>query len=165
MMVFTRLLFLVVLAGCATPSVPKARFKEMQFESIHLKHTSWRILLEVENENFIGAPISALQYEAFLDEKRVGSGALPAAVTLPGSSASEVSLPIQIPHSSVVLMTELLKGRKELPYRVRGSATVLGITIPFEKTGIYTIPPELSQQAQELSGVGAKTLLKKLLSQ
>ncbi len=153
---------LLLVCSCATPAAPKARFKEMEFQGLDLRRSSWKILLEVENENFVGATVSALEYEAFLDGKPVGSGALKDGVTIAGSSASEVSLPIEIPHSSVAVAAELLKGRTELPYRLRGSARILGIPIPFEKSGVYAVPPEIAEQARGLGTEGAKKLIQKL---
>ncbi|NDD91787.1 hypothetical protein EBZ37_06855 [bacterium] len=147
----------VVLASC---SAPKIRYRKTSLEKIGLLDSKWIIHFTISNPNMIGVPIDSLQYEGFIGDETIAEGTTRGGVLIRGASDSEVNLPVSIPHRAMLTVTRAAQSGADLPYKIRGKVTVLGITIPFENKGVYKIPPEMRQEFRNKKETLKETILR-----
>jgi LEA14-like dessication related protein len=111
------LLLLMKAASVASCAAPKLRFTEAELERVTLSDSHWTLHFAVTNPNFIGIPISNLEYRARIDSVLIAQGDLRDGVFIRGQRASEVLVGLKLPHLAVASFVQAVDGKREVPYR------------------------------------------------
>lgn len=134
------LVTLVLLAGCSSmlSSVvkpPKISNESLQVSSANLQHVDLNLKLDVENPNGFELPLENLRAEVFVKDKTLLSKHWEKLPTLAAKGRTAVELPFQVAWTDLMSLGLNILQDAEIPYRIKGTLSVKGISVPFDETG------------------------------
>lgn len=138
---------LLLLGGCQTLSglqSPEVNLSAIQLRQASLFEQQWQVVLRVRNPNDRDLTLKSVDYELFVNGKKLARGLTGEPVTLPAMGSALV--PTQITTSLLQALSHLqtLQNNPDaaLHYRIKGTARVAGVGFPlhFDHDGDVTLP-------------------------
>ena len=133
-----------IVSSLKPPEVSVKTVSIKGFESIDLiimevpTEAIFSVVLDVYNPNFIGATVTDVQYDLYVNDVHVGKGSLPRPVTIPANDRTNVETEVSISVSSSIQALITAVQQKSATARVEGdvhiSIPILGrISVPFSE--------------------------------
>lgn len=128
---FSILAFTLFLTSCSTPEAPEfQKLENVKFKSASLAGMNFTLTADAifHNNNVLGADITAMDLEMFVNEKKVSDIKQNVTATMGGSSDFTLPLEIEVPLKQVLkdikpTLGGLLK-KPEINYHLKGTITV-----------------------------------------
>ncbi|MDX1764658.1 MAG: LEA type 2 family protein [bacterium] len=148
LMIFSALLFLGAMAGCAgltkRPEPPEVSLANMAILNAGLFEQRYRLQLRLQNPNDFPLPIKGMKYQITINDKAFARGVSSDSVTIP--AFSEALVDVEGISNLSTLVDQLFElghtGKEKIQYRLSGSARLANqpLSIPFEYQGEFKLP-------------------------
>eukprot|EP00262_Sarcandra_glabra_P015830 TRINITY_DN4977_c0_g1_i1.p1 TRINITY_DN4977_c0_g1~~TRINITY_DN4977_c0_g1_i1.p1 ORF type:complete len:288 (-),score=26.80 TRINITY_DN4977_c0_g1_i1:425-1288(-) len=130
--------------------VPTANVTSIYFSSIDLKKAELVVEVLVTNPNSIAIPLTDISYLLDSNEKKIVSGSITDAGTIPANGSETIKVPVTVVYEDLMAISSDMKAGTVIPIRFKvemiADVTGLGkITLPIEQTAEIPIPytPEI----------------------
>ena len=142
---FLPVLIALLLSGCAAmrPEAPEVQLVGLTVSDLSLTHANFQSELSLYNPNGAALEIEGLEFAFFLDDVLIARGASSKAFTIATEQTGSATLRLSTSFLNLFRLTQKLKGRSEIPFRVAGEVRIGGpgflwVTVPVDSKG--TIP-------------------------
>ncbi|MAZ67049.1 MAG: hypothetical protein CMF25_08055 [Kangiellaceae bacterium] len=156
------------ISGCQTLNqsglgveTPKASIDSLSLNSVNFEKAIIDVGVAVDNNNSLGISVAGFDYELLLEGEKLLDGDQPLKTQVAAKSRSKVTVPVGISYSDISRLSRKLKGKKEVPYNIKGNVKlnlpIIGIfSIPVSSSGVLPIPqmPKLSIASFDVEKVG-----------
>jgi LEA14-like dessication related protein len=138
------LLSLFLLGNC-TPSLikPDLSLQEIELTGVSFSSMDLAFIVKVKNPNPVGVNIEKLSYQLDLNDISLGSGELPAPISLKASGTEMVTLPFSTSFNGISNLVKMILGENELRYQLRGKAVLSKFwkkeEFPFDSKGVVPL--------------------------
>lgn len=135
------LIFLIFLSACLNWFLEQPSFslQEIDLRRISFQEIDLLIGMEVRNPNNFDLKLRGMEYAIYLRGQKIGQGRLEKEVLINKSSATKISVPLQLEIRNLGEPFRYILAGQDIPYKMEGVAviktTIGNATIPFSKSG------------------------------
>lgn len=127
-----------LISGLVTP--PKIESSRVDLAKIGAQAIEADVVLNVRNPNSYALPVEKIAATLEVDGAESLDFSWSDLPELKPGAVTAVRLPVKLPWGNIGSMAlTMLKGR-DLPYVIKGSASLKGFAVPFEKSGTIPLP-------------------------
>jgi LEA14-like dessication related protein len=139
----------LLLAGCSTvePEPPHVRVADLRLLDSTVFEQRFEINLRIGNPNDFALPLDGLTFDLEVNGETFARGFSNQRVTIPRLGEGSVSVAASTTLVELLRQMQLLAGRADMTYRLRGFAYLDSLdrrTVPYESEGSFRLLPTLS---------------------
>lgn len=163
------LVCLLSISSCATfqglLKQPTITFEKVSMQEMSLFQGTAVFTFRIENPLPLSLQLEHLQYNLQINGRELAKGTLHKGITLKSREIRPVDLPVVVRFSDLFASLSEFMEKDTIPYALSGSCGFGMFTVPFQKSGTFTVPtiPDISIQGmtvRELSFSGATLLFR-----
>lgn len=130
------------------PKIPRIQFGDFEMKRLSFSGADIDISFRVSNPNSFGITLAGADYALQVNGKEWLDTRLGESIRVDGSDTREITIPIELSASQMgSALVEMMGGRKEFEYRLKGQARVSADlkgfteeqTVPFDLEGIFNL--------------------------
>lgn len=151
---------LLMLGGCATLQnqikEPEVTLGDARITAMSLADAQLAFDVDVKNPNSFGVSMKGLSYKLQLQDKQLFDGALSERMQIDANGRSRVTLPFTLRYEDIYGTLLALRDNKELHYTISGEADFGLISLPYSKSGTFSLPklPDVSIESIRINKLG-----------
>jgi LEA14-like dessication related protein len=139
----------LLLAGCSTvePAPPHVRVADLRLLDSTVFEQRFEINLRIGNPNDFALPLDGLTFDLEVNGETFARGFSNQRVTIPRLGEGSVSVAASTTLVELLRQMQLLAGRADMTYRLRGFAYLDSLerrTVPYESEGSFRLLPTMS---------------------
>ena len=150
----------LIIAGCSTLQKqikqPELSLSDARITAMSLSDMQVAFDVDVANPNPVGVTMKGLSYALQIDDKSLFNGALSEKLHIDANGTSRVAIPFTLRYEEIYGTLLALRDHKELNYTISGDANFGLITLPYKKSGTFSLPrlPDISVESVRITSLG-----------
>lgn len=153
----TVLVSAALLLSCATlekqVKEPELSISNVQILGMSLTDAQLAFDVDVKNPNSVGLSMNGLSYSLAIEDKPLFNGAAADKLNIAAKTTSRVTLPFTLRYEDVLGTLSALRENEELRYTVSGKADFGLFSLPYSRTGTFSLPklPDVTVQSLRIN--------------
>jgi len=137
---------LLFLTSCLSYFIEQPTFtlRDVAINAISLTETQLILGLDVQNPNRYDLELNRLEFEIYIQDKKLGRGWLQNRVTIRKAGTSYMRIPVTVSHENIERLLTLVIAGRDVPYKLAGKARVKAgyvgaMEIPFSTEALLNL--------------------------